>query len=266
MNFFKDKVVWITGASSGIGEALVRELAKHNARIVLSSRNESELKRVLAASGLNEGSALVLPMDLGSVAGFPSLMEKVISKFGTVDILINNGGLSQRAFAKDTPLELDRKIMEVNYFGTVALTKTVLPHMLKKKSGNIVVISSVSGKFGFYLRSAYAASKHALHGFFDSLRMEIHTDNVKVLLVCPGRINTAISINAMTAEGKAHGGKDRANAEGMSAEACAVKILSAITQNREEIYVGHFREGFALWLRRICPALFSRLIKNQKVE
>ena len=156
--------------------------------------------------------------------------------------------------------------MEVNYFGQIALTKSVLPFMLKQKSGQIVVISSISGKIGFFLRSAYSASKHALHGFFDSLRMEIFNDNVKVLLVCPGKINTKISINALTAEGTQHGKLDESTAKGMSAEDCAKRILKAIKNNEKEIYVGQQKQRTALWLKRFFPKLFSNLIRKQKPE
>jgi len=266
VNFFENKVVWITGASSGIGEALVRQFAKENAKIILSSRNEKELQRVADSAKLNQTNCLILPFDLADTGNISSHTNKVVEKFGRIDILVNNGGISQRAYTKDTSLEIDRKIMEVNYFGQIALTKSVLPFMLKQKSGQIVVISSISGKIGFFLRSAYSASKHALHGFFDSLRMEILNDNVKVLLVCPGKINTKISINALTAEGTQHGKLDESTANGMSAEDCAKRILKAIKNNEEEIYVGQQKQRTALWLKRFFPKLFSNLIRKQKPE
>ena len=156
--------------------------------------------------------------------------------------------------------------MEINYFGQIALTKSVLPFMLKQKSGNIVVISSISGKFGFYLRSAYSASKHALHGFFDSLRMEIYTDNVKVLLVCPGKIKTNISINAVTSDGNKHGIMDESQEKGISAEGCAKQIISAIKSGKEEIYVGQQKQRTALWMKRMFPQWFSNIIRKQKPE
>src|ERR1035437_8688220 len=204
MSTFKNKIVWITGASSGIGEALAKAFAAEGAKLILSARRIDELQRVKAELNLSEENCLILPLDLANTSNIDDLTQRVISKFQRIDILLNNGGVSQRSLTKETSLDIDRKIMEVNYFGTVALTKSVLPVMLKQKSGHIVVTSSISGKFGFYLRSAYSASKHALHGFFESLRMEIFNDNVKVLIVCPGKINTNISVNAITADGGKH--------------------------------------------------------------
>ncbi|HEX8515436.1 MAG TPA: SDR family oxidoreductase [Bacteroidia bacterium] len=265
MGRFKNKVVWITGASSGIGEALVKAFASEGARVVLSARRTEELERVRKAAGLTDTDYLILPIDLADTSKASELTEKIISAFGRIDILINNGGVSQRALTKDTSLETDRKVMEVNFFGTVAITKSVLPYMLKQQSGHIIAVSSIAGKFGFYFRSAYAASKHALHGFFESLRMEIYNDNVKVLIVCPGKIKTGISINALTGTGGKHNRMDESTDKGMSAEECAVQILNAIENNREEVFIGG-KELRAVWVKRIFPGLFSKMIRKQKPE
>jgi len=266
MSFFSNKVVWITGASSGIGEALVNSLARQGSKIILSARKTDELQRVRTQAGLNDTNSLILPLDLGDSAAFPSLTDTAVARFGRIDILVNNGGISQRSYAEDTPLSIDRQIMEVNYFGQVALTKSVLPFMIRQKSGHIVVISSVSGKFGFFLRSAYSASKHALHGFFDSLRMEVHRHNINVLLVCPGKVKTNISVNALKADGRTHGVMDESQEKGISAQACAEKIISAIQHGREEIYAGQRKERTALWMKRFFPRLFSKIIRKQKPE
>ena len=170
---YKDKVVWITGASSGIGEAVAKAFAAEGAKLVLSARRKEELLRVQQECRLGNDRALVLPLDLSDTTNIHTLTQQVIDRFGRIDVLVNNGGFSQRAYAQETPVDIDRKIMEVNFFGQVALTKSVLPFMLKQKSGHIVTISSITGKFGFYLRSAYSASKHALHGFF---RVAAHRD------------------------------------------------------------------------------------------
>lgn len=266
MDLFKNKVAWVTGASSGIGEALVHELAKRQVKVILSSRNENELKRVRAAAKLDDTNSLILPLDLTDTTDIAQLCNKALERFGKIDLLFNNGGISQRAYANDTSLETDRKIMETNYFGQIALTKCVLPFMRSQKSGHIVVVSSISGKFGFYLRSAYSASKHALHGFFDSLRMEIHADNVKVLLICPGKIRTNISVNAIGSGGKKHGKMDKSQEHGMSAERCVVKILRAIESGKQEIYVGSFKERAALWMKRFFPKWFSVILRKQEPE
>ena len=167
--FFKDKIVWITGASSGIGEALAKAFAMQGAKLVLSARRMEELERVMKECNLSNENCLILPLDLQNLENLETLTKTVIAKFSRIDVLINNGGISQRSLATETAIEIDRKIMEINFFGQVALTKSVLPILLNQKAGHIVVVSSISGKFGFWLRSTYSASKHALHGFFDSI-------------------------------------------------------------------------------------------------
>jgi len=265
MSTFKNKVVWVTGASSGIGEALAKAFAKEGANLILSARRAEELQRVKNELQLPDSSVLILPFDLAAISTFNEQTKKVIETFGHIDILVCNGGISQRSLTKDTPLDIDRKIMEINFFGTIALTKSVLPHLLKQKSGHIVVTSSIAGKFGFYFRSTYSASKHALHGFFESLRMEIFNDNVKVLLVCPGKIRTNISLNAITEDGGKHSKMDAATNLGLSADDCATQILNGIKNNVEELYVGG-KELRAVWVKRFFPKLFSKLIRKQKPE
>lgn len=265
MGTFTNKVVWITGASSGIGEALASAFASENAKLVLSSRRAEELERVKKGLNLKDENVLILPLDLADTSKANELTEQVIKKFGRIDILINNGGISQRALTKDTSLEIDRKIMEVNFFGTIALTKAVLPHLLKQKSGHIIAMSSIAGKFGFYFRSAYSASKHALHGFFESLRMEIYKDNVHVMIVCPGKVQTNISVNAVTGDGGKHNKMDESQANGVTAKACADAILNGIRNNKEELFIGG-KEMRALWVKRFFPKMFSKLIRKQKPE
>lgn len=265
MSTFANKVVWITGASSGIGEALAHEFAKHNSKLVLSSRRKEELERVKTTLKLDDDRVLILPIDLADTSKANEYAQEVISKFGRIDILINNGGISQRSLTKDTPIEIDRKIMEVNFFGTIALTKSVLPIMLLQKNGHIVAMSSIAGKFGFYFRSAYSASKHALHGFFESLRMEIYKDNVNVMIVCPGKIKTNISINAIKGDGSTHNKMDESQAKGVSAEECAKQILKGLENNTEELFIGG-KELRGVLVKRLFPKLFSKLIRKQKPE
>lgn len=265
MNIFQDKIVWITGASSGIGEALAGSFSKKGAKLVLSARRREELERVKKSLNGSDERIFILPLDLENTTHIDSLTKQVIDRFGKIDVLVNNGGISQRSLTKDSPLSLDRKIMEINYFGTIAVTKSVLPFFLKQQSGQIVVISSISGKFGFYLRSAYSASKHALHGFFESLRMEVDKDNINVLMVCPGKIKTNISMNAITGTGEKHNKMDNSTEEGLSPEACAAQIIHALEKGQEEIFVGG-KELRAVWIKRFFPRLFSTLIKKQKAE
>jgi len=262
---FKNKVIWITGASSGIGEALTVALAAEGARLVLSAQRKEALEKVAAGCRLDSDHLLILPFDLSETSRVDSLTNLVIQKFDRIDILINNGGISQRSLTKETPLEIDRKIMEVDYFGQIALTKSVLPHMLKQKSGHVVVISSIAGKFGFWYRSAYSAAKHALQGFFESFRLETENDGIKTLIVYPGKIHTNISINAMTEDGTKHNKMDKSTEAGMTADECAKIILRAIRDNKEEVLVGG-KEIKVVWLKRHFPKWFGRIIRKAPRE
>lgn len=263
MNFNK-KVVWITGASSGIGEALAVAFANEGARLILSARRKEELERVAKSLG-DKTECMILPLDLSDTSNINSLTHQVIERFGRIDILVNNGGISQRSLTEDTSLDIDRKIMEVNYFGQVAHTKSVLPYMLKQGGGQIVVVSSIAGKFGFWFRSTYSASKHALHGFYESLRLETEEKGIKILLAVPGKIQSNISVNALKGDGSTHKVMDKNQAEGMSAAECAQIILDAIRSNKEEVLIGG-REIKAVWIKRHFPKWFGKIIRRQKRE
>ncbi len=260
------KVVWLTGASSGIGEALAYALAKQGAKLVLSARRKDELERVARSANLSDGNCFLLPLDLADQSIFEAKKDEVIQKFGRIDVLINNGGVSQRSLAKETPVSVDRQIMEVNYFGTIALTKTVLPQFINQKSGMFVTVTSAVGKFGSPWRSGYSASKHALHGFFDSLRAEHYADNIKVLLVCPGFIQTNVSINALTGSGDKLGTMDAATAKGLTAGECALQIVSAVKSEKEEIVVAGLKESFGVWMKRFFPGIFSVMLRKMAVR
>jgi short-subunit dehydrogenase len=265
-NFFYNKRIWITGASSGIGEALAYEFASLGAQLVLSARNESELLRVASkCRELGAGIVIVQVLDLAKHDTIPVVVKSVLEKVGKIDVLLNNGGISQRSLAKDTTLEVDQKIMAVNYFGTIALTKAVLPSMLTHHLGHVVTITSLTGKFGSPYRSSYAASKHALHGFFDSLRAELADSAIKITLICPGYVRTNVSINALTADGEKLGTMDEATQKGMPAERLARKIAQAIENGNEEIYFGG-KEVLGVYLKRFFPKYFSKLIRKVKVR
>lgn len=259
MNSFKDKVVWVTGASSGIGLALVRQLDAEGAKIVLSSRSRESLESIKDEL---KGDHLVLPLDLSDMSKVQNYVDEVVAKYGRIDMLINNGGMSQRALAGETSIEVDRRMMEVNYFGNIILTKAVLPIMQQQKSGKILVVSSIAGKFGFFLRSAYSAAKHALHGFYESLALEVEKDNIQVTIACPGKINTNISMNALNAKGEKHGEMDHNQATGMSAEQCALEMLLAVKKEKREVLIGN-KEIKAVYLKRFFPNLFYKIIRKQ---
>lgn len=266
MAFFKNKRVWITGASAGIGEALALAFAQQGAHLILSARKEPELQRVAAAAtAAGAASVLVQPLDLAQHDDLPALAEKVLRQVGKVDVLVNNGGISQRALALDTALDVDKKLMNVNYFGTVALTKAVLPTMLTHQLGHIVTITSLTGKFGSPYRSSYAAAKHALHGFFDSLRAELSHTPIRVTLICPGFIKTNVSVNALTGDGASLGVMDDAQANGMLPEVLAQKILRTIERGKEEAYFGG-KEVLGVYLKRFFPAYFSKVLRKAKVR
>lgn len=257
-------VIWITGASSGIGEAAARKFSAEGYALVISSRNEKELNRV-AESCTNPDLVRVLPLDLSDSDSMESKVKDAIGFFGKIDIMLHNGGISQRSLIQETQLEVDRKLMEVNYFGTVALTKALLPHFITRKTGQFAVITSLVGKFASPYRSSYAASKHALHGFFDTLRAEHHRDHILVTMICPGFIHTQVSINALTGDGKPLGQMDDAQAKGMSPEACAEEIFQAIVRKKQEVYIGG-KETYAVYLKRFFPSLFSKILTKANVR
>lgn len=260
MRQFQNRVVWITGASSGIGEAVAKAFNLEGAVVIISSRRREELERVKWLCSFPE-MVHVFPLDLTKSESILEVSKEVLSKFN-IDILFNNGGISQRSLTAETSIENDRKIFEVNYFGHVQMTKAVLPQMLQRKTGHIVTISSLTGKWGFYLRSAYAASKHALHGFYDSLRMEVEGSGLKVTLVTPGFIATEISKHAIDKSGNPSGEMDNNQAQGISSEECARQILAGILAGKDEFGVGG-KELRALFLHRYFPKLFKKILKRQ---
>lgn len=265
MTKISKSVVWITGASSGIGEALAIEISKTGAQLVLSARRVEELERVKASCAFPDKVGVV-PLDLMKLESLPQKAIVAKELFGRIDVLINNGGISQRELALETEVLVDEKILRVNYLGTVALTKAIAPSMVDQGHGHIVTISSLTGKFGTPYRSGYAASKHALHGFFDSLRAELWQQNVRVTMVAPGFIRTQISVNALVGSGEKLGKMDDAQANGMAAEVCAKKIMRAIERNKEEVLVGGTREVMGVYVKRFFPKLFSRIIRKANVR
>lgn len=269
MSRLAGKVIWITGASSGIGEALAYELTRHGVKLILSARRKEELERVKGnCPAVAQNFIKILPLDLSQPATLKLCTEAAVQLFGHIDILVNNGGISQRSLAKDTALEVDRRIMEVDYFGSISLTKYLLPHFLKRNAGHFVTITSVMGMIGTPYRSGYAAAKHALHGFYDSLRAELWKDsrNIFVTLVCPGWINTNLSITALTGDGSPQNKKDDTHKKGMTPAVFAKKMVRVIIKRKEEVYIGGTKEVLAIYLKRFVPNLFSKIVRNAKVK
>lgn len=262
MSEIKDKVFWITGASSGIGEATAYLAAQKGAKLILSARRVDELNRVRQNTGLTDDKVLVLPLNLEDFEGIQPAVNRVLDKFGRIDILFNNAGIAMRGSVLETDLEVFEKLTKVNYLAVVALTKAVLPVLKKQKQGQIVVTSSILGKIGVPLRAGYSGSKHALHGFFDALRSEVYQDNIKILLVNPGYVNTNISINALTEHGKKYDRMDRNQEEGLAPQVCATQIIKAIEKGKNEIYIGG-KEILGVYIKRFFPFLINRITRNQ---
>lgn len=257
----RDKVAWITGASSGIGEALAYALADKGATLVLSARHAAELEQVKTNCN-SRARVEILLMDMEEPAEIPSKVQWVYDHVGAIDILINCAGISQRSFAGDTSMEVYRKIMEVNYFATIQLSLAVLKKFIEKNEGHIVVISSLTGKIGLPFRTAYVASKHALEGFFSALRTETWRTNIKILVVRPGAVNTRIALNALQGDGSAFNKTDKLIQNGISAKACAQGILKAIEQNKRVLEIGSAKERLLLKLNRFLPKLAFDAVKK----
>ena len=261
---FSNKIIWITGASSGIGKALAIELSNQNAKLILSSRKNESLELVKKECS-NQESIKILTLDLEAINTFNEKTEEAIKSFGKIDILVNNGGISQRSFAEDTSLNVDKRIMNINYIGTVALTKALLPHFIKNKNGHFAVTTSIVGKIGTPLRSSYAASKHALHGFFDSLRAEHYKDNISVTLICPGFVNTNVSMNALTGDGSPQEKLDTATKNGIQPKRFAILMAKAIKNKKEEVYIAGAKEKLAVYVKRFFPKILSVMIRKLSV-
>ena len=260
---FKGKLAWITGASSGIGEALAYELSKAGARLILSARDGVKMEQV-KENCANKQEVYILPLDLRS----HNLEEKVlfvVKEYGVVDYMFHNAGMAARDTVEVTDLEVYKTIMQTNFFGPVAITKALLPYCIKRKSGHFVVVSSLSGKYGVPKLSAYAASKHALHGFFDSLRAEVKKSGINVTIVIPGFINTGIIKNSIDGRGMAKGENMKVNEKGMSPQHCAMQILKAVAANKREVLIGGM-EIWSVYINRFFPGLFSRIIRNRPVK
>jgi len=263
---WQGQVVWITGASSGIGEALAHALARRGARLILSARNQERLAAVAdACDGRGgtggDGGHLVLPMDLGDHGSIVAAAERALALRGRIDVLVHNGAISQRALVRDTLPEVERRIFETDFWGPVALTRAVLPSMLARRQGRIVVVSSFAGKVAIPRGSTYVAAKHALHGYFGALRTETWDAGLRVTIVCPGAVRTAISLHALAADGSPHAKMDPAQASGIAPGRCAEAIVAAVESGRHEALIG--RKRWIVHLYRLFPELYTSLATRQ---
>ena len=261
---FNNKVIWITGASSGIGKALALELSKHDCKLILSVRREHALQEVKQQCKTQEHVA-VLPFDLANYGNMFVVTNDAKKCFGHIDILINNGGISQRSLVIDTDISVDKKLMEIDYLGTVALTKAVLPHFVERKSGQFVTVTSLMGKFSSPYRSGYCGAKHALHGFFDALRMEHDKDNIKVTLICPGFVNTDVAKNALVGDGTKQNTQDTATQNGLPVNVFAKRMIKAIQKQKFEAYIGR-KEVLGVYLKRYFPKFLHWYVLRSTVR
>lgn len=251
--------VWITGASSGIGEACAYRYAAQGASLVLTSSSKQKLNAV--ASGCMQRGAeavSVLPYDLQDPEGIELLVREAWDSFKGIDILFCNAGISQRTRVEDTSMEMVRKIMEIDYFSPVAIAKLVLPKMIAAGGGNIAVTTSIAGRFGFPLRCAYSSAKFALYGFFESLQAENARNGIRVTMVCPGRVRTNISLNALDKGGVKYGRMDPGQAGGLDVDKAAARIVKAIKKGKREVLVGR-KELLMVYIKRFFPGLCARI-------
>jgi len=266
VSYFNNKIAWITGASSGIGEALVYELVNQGAKVIISARREDELLRVQKEAG--NKNVFILPLDLEATTTFPEKVQEAIAAFGHIDFMFHNGGISQRSLVKDTLPSVQRRVMEIDYFSYIELTYLLLPHFLERKTGHIIAISSVMGKIGTPLRSAYAAAKHALHGYFDCLRAEVWQQNINVTVITPGYIRTNVSLNAVTATGSKLNELGKNIGHGYPANKTAIQILKAVRNKKKEKFVGRplSQEWMAIHLMRFFPSLAFKIFRKAVPE
>lgn len=246
------KVAWITGASSGIGEALAKAFVARGGAAILSGRNVAELERVASESGSPQ-LCHILPFDTADFDALPDMVAAAIAFRGGVDVLVNNAGISQRSLAIDTDFSVYDRIVEIDLLAPIALTQALLPHLLGRGSGQLVMISSVAGKAGIPMRTAYCAAKHGLIGYSDALRSEVAGQGVKVLVVAPGSVRTNVSRNALNADGTARGVSDAAIDNGIDPATVAQTIWGAVDAGKREIVIAEGMEANIPILRAHDP-------------
>tara|TARA_Y200000002_G_C22496195_1_gene585153 strand:- start:27 stop:824 length:798 start_codon:yes stop_codon:yes gene_type:complete len=262
MSYFEGKTVIVTGASSGIGEATAKEFLSQGAKVILVSRSESKMQD--SFKDFNQDSYSIYPFDLNNLDDIHSFVKILIEKEGPIDILFNNAGVSQFGYFEESDLSVLDKIMELDFFSVVQFTKSILPHMVAKKSGQIVTNTSVAGLIGSRNRSFYSSAKFALHGFFDSIRSEIIHHNVHITLIAPGRVATDIGKNALTASGEPYGRDDRGHRKGLTSFEAAKRILNAIKSKKREAVIAKWNDiaWLAVYIRKFSPSLYFFLARR----
>jgi short-subunit dehydrogenase len=258
INRLLSQTIWITGASSGVGEGMATVFHREGADLILSGRREDELERVKASCVDGPGSVTVVPFDITDATARASAAQSVLDQFERIDILVNNAGIGQRSLAKETSLDVDRRVMEVDFFGPIALTKLVLPRMIEQQGGHMIVTSSVAGKHAVPFHTTYCAAKHALHGWFDTLRIEHLNDNIAVTLLVIAGIRSNVFQHALTGDGTEYGRSDWGDDVGMTAEDCAERVVEAIVNREPEVLISIEEAKQALLLKDKDPAQFTQ--------
>ena len=264
MKRFENKIVWITGASSGIGEAVAYRFAEEGARLIVTALEADLLAQVCdRCRQLGAPDARALSFDLSDTDGLDALADQAWNAFGHIDVFYNNAGISQRGTTVETAMVVIRKVMDIDFYAPVVLTKNVLPRMIAQGGGQLAVTTSIAGRFGFPMRCAYSSAKHALYGFFETVAAENYDDNIRVTIVCPGRVRTNISLHALEKDGSQHGKMDAGQAGGITPERAAKKIVNAIYRKRREVLVGS-KELVMAHIKRFFPGLCATLARKIK--
>ena len=256
----ENKVIWITGASSGIGESLAYALSGMGAKLILSARREQELARVAKNCKVQEDRIKILPLNLADNGQAEEWVKNALQTFGNIDIVINNGGMGHLGNVTEMSPEVERLVLETNFWGHVNITKAILPYFIKQNKGSIVTIGSILGFFGSPGLAAYSASKHALYGYFESLREELADTNLHIMMVSPGFINTNVTKSSLKADGEVYGKNSAAQEKGMSSTVLAQKLVAAMVQEKDNVTIGKW-ETLSVPFKKIAPKTFYKAMR-----
>jgi short-subunit dehydrogenase len=263
-HFFNSKICWITGASGGIGAALAISLNSMGARLVLSARNNEKLENIKAACQ-DPTKVVILPFDMEETSQLTEFAIKAWDAFDGIDFVFLNAGMAVRDMIIQTDMEMIHKVMNINFFGNVVISKTLVPLMQKRGQGRFIITSSLCGKFGIPKLGVYSASKHAMHGYFESFRAEYENEGITVTIITAGLIKTNISLNALKGDGSAYGKMQDSIAAGISPESCAHGIIKAVARGKHEVLVGGV-EIFSVLIKRFFPGLLRRFITKHPMR
>jgi dehydrogenase/reductase SDR family protein 7B len=261
-SIFNDQVVWITGASSGIGEAMAKDFVARGAKVILTARRADRLQQVAdALNVISAGSAKILPADLSNLEVLPELTARALKCFGHIDVLLNNAGVSQRSQVIDTPFAIEHLMIKLDLLSPIALTKAILPHFLVRKSGRILVTSSLMGDLEVPGSATYSCVKHGLNGYFYSMAFEVAALGILVQVIQPGFVKTEVSEKSFTSDGSLYGKMDSTQARAMSAEQFSKRVFPKIERGDTSIYISG-PEGYAIYLKRFSPPLYRLIISK----